>query len=874
MGMGEKEFITAVVQKGYVSEDQARACMVMRDEMAVSGGGETTIWDFMIFNGLLTPDQVREVQEMEAAEAKAAAFAPPPPSTEAPKPVESKTTLPTANSTAPASTGSTAVKSKERVPFGPFLIEGKLGEGAMGVVYLASNKETGHKVALKVLPQRFTDNQEYIQRFVREAKIAVTLKHSNIANGVAYGEFNRRWYYAMEYVEGKVLKRVIQENVALEEKRAAGIAAQIADALEFIRSRGLVHRDVKPGNIIVSPQGVAKLMDLGLAKSTRGEFDQLTVGVKTMGTPHYMAPEQIRGEKTLDIRADIYSLGATLYEMLTGQQPFKGTTITETLQKQLRNELDHPRDYVADLSDGICRIIQKSMAKQAKDRYQTPAEMKDDLYAVLKGESPKAKLLEAGLSMVARRPVADASTRSQPIGDSVKPLEPLQRVSSPAAVPPRRAARLVLGLAVGFGIVAIGFALAYFAGWLPAAPVVESGGRHASRLEAAEGHLAAREWTRALSAAQEVLAEEPHHPRAESIKVRAEAGLKYDDAINRARTYVSSGDWRRAFSAYEEALKVRPNDSEASAGLIAVGEKLSGDPAAWIEKRTLTGHAGTVLALAFDPTGARLASADDQNLLRVWEFDSGQVARDFAGLLKPVRCAAFSPDGRQLATGGEDMIVRVWDLSSGMDLVRFAAHGQPVLSVQFRPDGSQVVTSGEDGTVGFWEVKGGASRGSLRGHTRGVTGVAMFDEARAVVTAGRDGTVRLWDNATGREKRSLAGGGASFLGLAAPPEGAWIAAAAQDGSIRVWDTRSWRLIQTLTGHQGEITCLAASRDGSWLASGSRDGTVRLWDPAAGKELKVLRGHTGEVRAVAFHPSSATVVSAGSEGMLRVWGARK
>jgi hypothetical protein len=852
MGMGEKEFIDAAVRRGFVTDDQVRACLVLRDEMASAGGGETTLWDFMVFNGLLTAHQVREIQELASA-------------TEAAPP----TTIP---GSPPPTSPMPKQKERERVPFGPFFIEGKLGEGAMGVVYLASRPDADERVALKVLPQRISEHEEYIQRFIREAKIAVSVRHSNIANGIAYGEFNRRWYYAMEYVDGKILKRLVQEKVFLDEKRAAGIAAQIADALDAIARRGLVHRDVKPGNIIVTEQGVAKLMDLGLARSTRGEFDQLTVGAKTMGTPHYMAPEQIRGEKSLDIRADLYSLGATLYEMVTGQQPFKGKTITETLGKQLRNELEHPRDYVPDLSDEICRIIQKAMAKEPKDRYTSPADMRDDLFAVLKGEDPKAERLAAGLSMVARRPALDPSTRAQPIGDSVAPLAAPPRTASAARGGP--ASRLLLGIAAGFGVVAFGFAGAYFGGLLPDPPPRPVFGKFAAKLEAAEVHLGAKEWSRALAIAHEVLAAEPENTRAQSIQARAEAGLRFEGEMDRARAYVSAGDWRQAYAAYDQALKIRPADPAALAGFKAVGEKLQGDPATWAQVRLLEGHEGPVTSLTFDREGNRLASAGRDLSIRIWSFGDGRADRTLHGALKPVLGVAFSPDGRRLATAGEDLIVRVWDLSTGVDLIRFAGHSQAATAIHFAPDGGEILSASEDRTVGIWDSSTGARRGVLSGHTQGVSAVGLLQEGRGIVTAGRDGTVRIWDQATGRERRRLTGESRAYLALAVSPDGAWIAAGGEDQIVRVWETGGWKLVHALAGHEGDVTSLAADPAGNRLASGSRDGTVRIWDAVSGKELKTLRGHEGPVHAVAYHPGGASAASAGDDGAIRVWGARK
>jgi len=268
-----------------------------------------------------------------------------------------------------------------------YKILGKIGAGAMAFVYKAKQLSLNRTVAIKVLPKRFSENPEYVQRFYKEGQAAGKLNHPNIVQAIDVGEAGGYHYFVMEYVEGKTIADDIAES-AFGEKDAVEIIIQVAHALAHAHSHGLVHRDVKPKNIMINQQGVVKLADMGLARETTDiEAAQSEAG-KAYGTPYYIAPEQIRGKIDIDGRADIYGLGATFYHMVTGQVPFTGDDSSEIMRKHLREKLIPPDHLVTSLSAGVSEVIEIMMAKPRGDRYNNTEELLVDLEALRDGHPP------------------------------------------------------------------------------------------------------------------------------------------------------------------------------------------------------------------------------------------------------------------------------------------------------------------------------------------------------------------------------------------------------------------------------------------------------------------------------------------------------
>lgn len=270
----------------------------------------------------------------------------------------------------------------------------EVGKGAMAKVYKARQLSLDRIVAIKVLPKRMSDNKEFVDRFYKEGKAAARLSHNNIVQAIDVAESPDGFhFFVMEFIEGKTLYDVmaappVGDGRSFSEREAVDITLQTADALAHAHLRNLIHRDVKPKNIILTPQGVAKLTDLGLARATDDrEAAEMEAG-KAYGTPYYISPEQIRGDVDIDFRADIYSLGATMYHLVTGRPPFEGDTPSAVMHKHLKAPLVPPDHLNTALSAGVSEVIEFAMHKDREDRYSSTEDLVEDLRAVLAGKVP------------------------------------------------------------------------------------------------------------------------------------------------------------------------------------------------------------------------------------------------------------------------------------------------------------------------------------------------------------------------------------------------------------------------------------------------------------------------------------------------------
>lgn len=281
-----------------------------------------------------------------------------------------------------------------------FVIQRELGRGGVGTVYLARQLSLDRPVALKILHPEYAADQNFINDFVREARAAAMLNHPTLVQAYAVGEDEGVFFFAMEYVEGTTLKHLLAHSGRMVTDRAMAIITEINAALEFAwQQQKLVHRDIKPDNIILTETGRIKLADMGLA---RRATDIVQGGEEVMGTPQYISPEQLQG-LALDNRSDIYSLGATLYHMLTGRFPYLGDNATEIAQKHLTTPLTPPHEVIKDIPEAVSTVVQIMMAKRPQHRYNDSTELARDL-ALLRAHQPPAHPLAPD----AQKPLATA----------------------------------------------------------------------------------------------------------------------------------------------------------------------------------------------------------------------------------------------------------------------------------------------------------------------------------------------------------------------------------------------------------------------------------------------------------------------------------
>jgi serine/threonine protein kinase len=341
--------------------------------------------------------------------------------------------------------GTTALLAKTEVrdeltgrTLGGYEVQKLLGVGGMGRVYLARQISINRPVALKILASNLAENENFTKRFIREAQAAGRLLHQNLVTVFDAGKEDNIYFFSMEFVKGEPVSKLIFEKGSLPANEALAIVRQVAEALNCAFEHGIIHRDIKPDNIMITPSGLVKLADLGLAKQIEGESPEsgLTLAGSVMGTPHYLAPEQARDSKAVDQRADVYSLGCTFYHMLTGNVPFSGSSTYEILRKHEIEEPVFPAECA--VPGPVQALVKRMMAKEAADRPQTPDEVLRAIDEIARGESP-AVPVAASLGSMPTEEVPGMPTPT-PVG----PTEPAGMSSVPATEPagqPKRKSR-------------------------------------------------------------------------------------------------------------------------------------------------------------------------------------------------------------------------------------------------------------------------------------------------------------------------------------------------------------------------------------------------------------------------------------------------
>ena len=297
-------------------------------------------------------------------------------------------------------------------PFREYEILDRVGAGAMGTVFKARHGKLGRIVALKVLRPSLARDKRYVDRLRREARIVAALNHPNIVTGYDLGEEGGYHYFVMEFVDGKTVYDELAVKRTYNEKDALSLIIQIARALEHAHARGFIHRDVKPKNIMITKDGMAKLADMGLAREASDAVAAAAEKGRAYGTPYYISPEQIRGIVDVDFRADIYSLGATMYHMVTGKVPFEGPSPSAIMHKHLKESLVPPDHLNSSLSTGLAEVVERMMAKDRAQRYASTTDLLVDLERVQRGEPPLQA--RSGYDDKLLKTLADGSEHSSP----------------------------------------------------------------------------------------------------------------------------------------------------------------------------------------------------------------------------------------------------------------------------------------------------------------------------------------------------------------------------------------------------------------------------------------------------------------------------
>ncbi|MCK6474126.1 MAG: protein kinase [Planctomycetes bacterium] len=489
---------------------------------------------------------------------------------------------------------------------GNFEIYEKVGQGGMGMVFRARQISMDRIVALKILAPKYADDPNFIQRFVREARSAGQFNHENIVTAVDVGFQKPYHYFAMEFVEGTSLRKLLQQRGRFAERDALDMALQIAKALDHALEKNILHRDVKPDNVMVTDRGIAKLLDMGLACTAGAEADAgETVGEKrrkAVGTPHYIAPEAARGEENIDTRADLYSLGCTLYQLLTGQTPFEGNNARAIMLRHVTDRIPDVREKAPEVSAATAHVLGKLAAPAREDRYQTPKQLIEDLDALLAGKKPvhavppggpRSGRMRGEHTTGPRSPVAKTTGPRAPIGSrgttgprgaiaphTTGPASPVDgdrtggQVATATTV--RGARRKKNGTAVWLAAGAAALLL-LVAGIASMGPTPKAPRSDAAAAVPAPDHISTGAAAASAESGAPAQPAAAPHPRHEKLEVRTERARKaLDDAL--ALQQKSPDDFAALIAAFRSAqdrAKGLPMAQEAGDGLDAARARWS-----------------------------------------------------------------------------------------------------------------------------------------------------------------------------------------------------------------------------------------------------------------------------------------------------------
>jgi WD40 repeat protein/serine/threonine protein kinase len=732
-------------------------------------------------------------------------------------------------STLPPSCGAVAVQAQ----IAGYLTLRELGRGGMGVVYMARQVGLNRLVALKMILAGSHAGEDDLVRFRTEAEAVAGLRHPNIVQIYDISEQRGLPYFSLEFVEGGSLESRL-DGTPWDAPRSAELVETLARAVHAAHERGIIHRDLKPGNVLLTAEGTPKITDFGLAKRLaspgqvaspgRQPGEAITRTGSIMGTPSYMAPEQAGGNKTITPGADVYALGAILYELLTGRPPFKGATPLDTVVQVLRQEPVPPAQLNSKVPRDLETVCLKCLQKEPATRYHSALELADDLRRFRN-----------------REPI-----HARPVGR----VEKVSRWCRRNPVVAGLTAAVALALVAG-AVMSTFFALK-----------AEHRARQAARrLYIADLRLVQQAW------------EQGDVGRARELLDRERGDLRgfewyYWDRLCRAGLPALRGHlWQIT------AVAFSPDGRHlASAGVDETVKIWDLDEGRVMH--SLEEHADTVHGLAFSPDGSLLASASADMTVKVWDPAAGHVRQTLTGPTAPVRAVAFSQDGRRLAAAGEDRIVRVWSVS-GYELIATLRHQDWVLGVAFSPDGSRLASAGRNKTIRIWDLSTKTVKREIGdAHTWGVSGVAFSPDGKYLASGSWDGSVKLWDAGSGLPAVRLQEPGQKqlILGVAFSPDGEYLAAAGRNSTaggasaVNVWRVLDGRLLHGLPS-PGPLRSVAFSPDSKHLAAAGEDRVVDIWAIPGGRKTQTL---SNEAHALTFTQDGRPVGPAGREVLVNVW----
>ena len=738
-----------------------------------------------------------------------------------------------------------------------YRVDAFVASGGMGAVYRVWDLKRNVPLAMKVLHAELAEDPTVFKRFQREARALQKLAHPNIVPFYGLFQTHDTVFLLERYVDGPTLKEILQQRQGqpLPPEEALIYLKALCAALGYAHVKGVVHCDVKPGNVMIDPGGNIYLTDFGIARHA----DSTTTTVGAAGTPAYMAPEQVRGEQVTPA-TDVYALGVMLFEMLTGQRPFRGSeTSTEsagpTAAERIRYAQQHlqppdPCTINPMISPDMAQVVMRALVKQPEGRYRSAQE-----------------LFETACSTVNITP--------QNVPDRIASL-PVPGLAAGAAQMPIGAAQVgpaartfsYTGLAFVLGGLLLAVVL-LVGGVLVAGSLLTGGGRSKEAGDQTVRPVAAATSTRRLTVTPSPV---PPLPQ----QVTDTSGAPHLPTLTPTQTNdIGAGDTAIAQTlAARQTITARAIPSETPTLNIPTTtptseSRISLQNANQITRlATLEGHSDHVASVDFSPDGQYLASGSYDKTAILWQVADGNLLYTLRGHSSSVFKVSFSPDGSTLATGSNDGTIRLWNANNGSQITALTGYKASVMGVDFSPDGQRLVVGLSNNLVVIESASDGTDFFEMAGHTSALEDVAFSPNGAYVASGADDNTARLWDANTGKFLQTFNHSG-KVLRVAFSPDSTLLATVSDANEAYLWSTSNGQRLQSLSGHTDQVAGVAFVSN-EIVATASFDKTVRLWDTTTGTLLTTLpTGNSGV--CVAASPDGKYLAVGLYNGSVQVWG---
>jgi WD40 repeat protein/serine/threonine protein kinase len=748
---------------------------------------------------------------------------------------------------------------REGQQFGNYRLTRLLGKGAFAEVYLAEQVYLGTQAAIKVLHTQLATAEE-AEKFRLEARTIATLVHPNIVRVLDFGVQGNTPYLLMDYAPNGSLRQKFPAQ-PLAPAVVLPYLKQMAEALHYAHDQRLVHRDVKPENMLLGRNNEGLLSDFGIALVAQSTNMQQTQGIA--GTAAYMAPEQFQGKPRP--ASDQYSLGIVAYEWLTGERPFNGT-FTEVAGQHMVATPPPLRQKVPSLSPELERVVLTALAKEPKDRFATIRAFGNALEQAINGGLSYATNLQAPINpagpgvpglqqpsiygaetVISAPPTIPVPPPNTPANTNIQGGGPT--AFSPSGPPP--------------------YAPAGNAGW--AANTPSSPPPYADTfMTGLQTPAAPRPPVPAQTPPRQGVSRR-------NVIIAGAAGLAlvgggsaaaYLLLNNKPGTTTSNGPGSNATPSPTGAANATTTPTEATT---PTETATAGPPQPGDILFNFIGHTGEVSCLAWHPNAKFLVSGSFDHTARVWNLSTNKLIFTYSKHTDQIWAVAWSPNDKLIATGGRDRTVQVWDTLSGTQPKSlYSAHSDAISGLAWSPDSSLIASASYDMTVRVWEALTQQFHYTFDGHTDRVWAVAWSPNGNGIASGSRDKTVWVWrPDGTGTIYTYM-GHSDGVSAVAWSPNNKRIASGSYDRTVQVWDAGTGDNVITYTGHSANVTSVDWSPDGQYIVSASQDGKVHVWRASSGQQVLVYSKHTGAVDGVAWGPGGQRIASASADKSVQVW----